>query len=214
MRHLLDLLLPAECGGCGLPGVPWCAACAAALDVPPVRLRPRTDPGIPCWALGPYRGPGRRAVLAAKERGRRDLAAPLGYALARGLHRLREPGRPLLLVPAPGRSSAARRRGGDPVTRAAAVAASWLPGCRMVPLLRTRAGARDSVGLTPDQRAANLAGRIVPRGHARAAPVVTRNTQVVLVDDVLTTGATASESVRVARTFGIPIHDVLVTCGA
>ncbi|MEV0359609.1 ComF family protein [Nocardia sp. NPDC050697] len=213
MRTLLELILPVECGGCGLPGLPWCPACASALDGPPVRLRPRTDPGVPCWALGPYAGPGRRAVLALKERGRRDLAGPLGYALARGLHRLRAPGRPLLLIPAPGRAAAARRRGGDPVARTAAVAASWLPGCRMAPLLRSRHGTRDSVGLTPAQRRRNLAARVVVRPEVLATLSGTANPQVVLVDDVLTTGATAAESVRVAGRYRIPIHDVLVTCG-
>ncbi|MFD0363778.1 ComF family protein [Nocardia sp. GCM10030253] len=214
MRTLLDLILPEACAGCGAVGVGWCAECAGALAGPPVRVWPRTDPGVPCWALGRYAGPGRRAVLAAKERGRRDLAAPLGLALAGGLARLRAQDRALVLIPAPSRAAAARRRGGDPVVRAAHAAVRWLPDCRVVPLIRMWWGVRDSVGLTPSERQHNLCGRIVAVPGRRDRAEVPANAEVVLVDDVLTTGATASESVRVLAGIGVSVRAVLVTCSA
>ncbi|WP_225724941.1 MULTISPECIES: ComF family protein [unclassified Nocardia] len=214
MRTLLDLILPAACGGCGTAGVDWCADCAAALAAVPRRIHPRTDPGVPCWALGPYAGPARRAVLAAKEQGRRDLAEPLGLALALALARLRSKDRPLVLIPAPSRRAAARRRGGDPVVRAAQVAAGWLPDSQVVPMLRVWWGVRDSVGLTASERQHNLHGRImVPRRYGKVASV-TENAEVVLVDDVLTTGATACESIRALARVGVRACAVLVTCGA
>ncbi|GAB2726152.1 ComF family protein [Nocardia thraciensis] len=181
---------------------------------PPIRVRPRADPGVPCWALGPYAGAGRRAVVAAKDRGRRDLAAPLGLALARGLDRLRDSDRTLLLVPAPSRGVAARRRGGDPVLRAARVAASWLPDCQVTPVLAMRRGVRDSVGLGPSDRRHNLRGRIMIRGGSLPDPLADSNAEVVLVDDVITTGATAGESVRVLTRAGVSACAVLVTCAA
>ncbi|WP_378733549.1 ComF family protein [Nocardia brasiliensis] len=214
MRTLLDLILPASCAGCRAPGVGWCAGCAAALAGPPVRVWPRTDPGVPCWALGPYAGPGRRAVLAAKETGRRDVAEPLGMALAGGLARLRAGDRPLVLVPAPSRTVAARRRGGDPVLRAARVAASWLPDSQMISMLRVWWGVRDSVGLTPRERADNLGGRITTIPGSSALREIPENAEVVLVDDVLTTGATARESVRALARIGLRTRAVLVTCAA
>ncbi|WP_280269871.1 ComF family protein [Nocardia wallacei] len=214
MRTLLDLILPQACGGCGALGDGWCARCAASLAGPPIRVRPRTDPGVPCWALGPYAGAGRRAVVAAKERGRRDLAAPLGLALARGLDTLRSRDRRLLLVPAPSRGAAARRRGGDPVARTARVAASWLPDCRVVPVLAMRRGVRDSVGLGPSDRRHNLHGRIIVRNGSLPAALADPNAEVVLVDDVLTTGATAGESVLVLARAGVPTRSVVVTCAA
>ncbi|MGH3916511.1 MAG: ComF family protein, partial [Pseudonocardiaceae bacterium] len=82
MRALLDLVLPVGCGGCDVPGPPWCRHCATSLGAP-VRVHPpccRTGP--PVYALGVYRGRLRAALLAYKERGRRDLAGPLGGALA------------------------------------------------------------------------------------------------------------------------------------
>ncbi|WP_109528389.1 MULTISPECIES: ComF family protein [Nocardia] len=214
MRTLLDLMLPARCGGCGTAGTAWCAECASVLTRPPVRVRPRTDPGVPCWALGPYAGPARRAVLAMKEHGRRDLARPLGGALAAGLTRLRAPGRPLILVPAPSRRVAARRRGGDPVLRTARAAAESLDDCRVVPALRLWWGARDSVGLTSGERRRNLEGRVhaLPIPGSRAS--YTGFAEVIVVDDVLTTGATAGESVRALGRVGYSVRGVLVTCAA
>ncbi|MBF6327164.1 ComF family protein [Nocardia transvalensis] len=208
---LLELILPQMCGGCGEPGVGWCAACAGSLGGPPFRVRPRTDPGVPCWALGRYEGAGRRAVVAAKEYGRRDLAVPLGLALARGLDGLRDRERLLVLVPAPTRRPAARRRGGDPVARVARIAGSLLSDCQVAPALSMRRGVRDSVGLGVSGRKHNLRGRI--RVSAGSLPDALRhpNAEVVLVDDVLTTGATASESVRALARAGVAVRAVVVT---
>ncbi|WP_067863218.1 ComF family protein [Nocardia shimofusensis] len=214
MRTLLDLILPVACGGCGRAGTAWCADCDEALSGPPVRVRPRTDPGVPCWALAPYAGPARSAVLAIKERGRRDLARPLGVALARGLARLRTPGRPLLLVPAPSRSAAARVRGGDPVVCVARMATGWLRDCRTIPLLRLWRGVHDSVGLSPGERRHNLRGRVSVAPGAVARAGWSPKCEVVAVDDVLTTGATAAESVRVLEGAGLPVVAFFVTCVA
>lgn len=214
MGELLELILPRTCCGCGVGGTSWCADCAASLSGPPTRARPRADPGVPCWTLATYSGPARRAVLAVKEQQRRDLATPLGLALAAGLDRLRDSGRPLVLVPAPSRRSAARRRGGDPVVRTARVAASWLSDCRLARLLRFGPGVRDSVGLSRGDREHNLRGRIIV---APSSPEDVRfpvNAEVVLMDDVLTTGATARASVRALAAAGVPVRAVLVTCRA
>ena len=206
MYALLDLMLPLECGGCAAISTRWCQSCAEQLsDL--VRVTPRLDLGVPCWALGSYAGARRRAVIAAKERGRRDLARPLGGALAVALHRLREEGEldppelaPLVLVPAPTRARAARVRGGDPVTAMARVAAVSIRGARLAPVLTLRGGVRDSVGLSALDRADNLRGRVRCRGTIRGPA----DTNVVLVDDVLTSGATAAESVRTLAPFRTP----------
>jgi predicted amidophosphoribosyltransferase len=218
VRALLDLILPLECGGCGLPGAGWCAACADELDADPVALRPRVDPGVPCWALGAYTGPRRTAIVAAKERGRRDLAEPLGAALAGALARLREDGEldpaplaELVLIPAPTRARAARRRGGDPVTAMARAAARGLPGCRVLHGLRLAAGARDSVGLSPAARRANVFGRVA---SAVSSTDVDAGANVVIVDDVLTTGATAAESVRTLCRAGVGVSGAIVVAAA
>lgn len=88
------------------------------------------------------------------------------------------------------------------MTAVAAVAAQ-IPGVHAVPLLRMKMGARDSVGLSISARQRNVTGRIAVRRGPRP------DTELVLVDDVLTTGATAAESVRVLRTAGFRVAAVL-----
>ena len=209
---MLDLVLPLECGGCGAPSTRWCDVCATALEVKsdePHLVTPRVDPGVPVFALGRYAGPRRQAIVALKEHGRRDLTAPLARALAMGVHRLIGWGildTPVTVVPAPTRASAARRRGGDPVARIATVATRAHPAVTVVAALRTRAMVRDSVGLTSTARERNIAGR-VRLIRSVAGPVL-------LVDDIVTTGATARESVRTLRTAGAEVTAVLALAHA
>ncbi|MGH4010184.1 MAG: ComF family protein [Pseudonocardiaceae bacterium] len=198
MRALLDLLVPVECAGCGSPGPPWCPDCAALLG-PPVRVYPPCCSGglpghaPPVYALGAYHGRLRTALLAYKEHGRRDLGGPLGSALAVALLQLqpRTGSSGLCLVPVPSRRSAAARRGGQHMVllaqRAAAALARAGVAAAVAPALRMAPGVRDSVGLRAAARQANLAGRVL----LRRAGLPPTGTPVVLVDDVVTTGATA-----------------------
>ncbi len=210
---MLDLILPLECGGCGAPSTRWCDACAAELVVGPDQphvVIPRIDPLAPVFALGRYAGPRRRAILACKERGRADLVTPLARALALGVHRLLVWGMvetPLTLVPAPTRRIAARRRGGDPVARLARGAVAGHPDIVVAQALRMRALVRDSVGLGTSARERNIAGRVVLRGRPPG-------TEVVVVDDIVTTGATARESVRTLRAAGVRVAAVLAIAAA
>jgi predicted amidophosphoribosyltransferase len=189
----------------------WCGACGQALTVgpdEPMLIAPRLDPGgVPVFSLGRYAGVRREAIIAVKERGRSDLTRPLGQALGAGLRRLIAWGivtAPVTVVPGPTRRSAARRRGGDPVAKMAH--AAQVPGTAVVPALRMRAFTRDSVGLSAAERQANIAGRVFFR-----KPV---SGEVVLVDDVVTTGATACESVRALQTAGAVVVAVLAVAHA
>ncbi|ORB30587.1 ComF family protein [Mycolicibacterium parafortuitum] len=206
---MLDLMLPLHCGGCDTAGTAWCAACDRELAVRPDEphvVSPRLDPGVPVLSLGRYAGARRNAIVALKEHGRADLRTPLAAALRTGLDHLLGWGvvdAPVTLVPAPTRRSSARRRGGDPVARIAALAAR---DETVAPVLRMRAFTRDSVGLSSAARQRNVAGRV-----RLTAPVAG---PVIMVDDVVTTGATATESVRVLQTGGAAVLAVLTLANA
>lgn len=207
--ELADLVVPRACPGCGAPEVP-CAECRREFARPPVRVSPRVHVPAPTWSCGPYAGPRRAVVLAAKELGDASARHVMGAVVGAALLRLAVDGQlphpaqeTMTLVPAPTRASAARRRGGDPVTAACRVAARRLPGARVAAgLLRTAEGAEDSAGLTAVGRRRNIAGRIVPSGTVRGP--------VVLVDDVLTTGATAAHSTLVLAASGVRVAGVIV----
>ena len=212
---MLDLVLPLDCGGCGAPSTRWCAACAGQLAVKPDQphlITPRVDPGVPVLSLGRYAGTRREVIVAVKEHGRADLIAPLALALHSGLERLLTWGviaTPLTLVPAPTRRSAARRRGGDPVTRMARAATVGLDGVDVIQALQLRGLVRDSVGLSGADRQRNIAGHVKVN-----KPIKALAGDVLVVDDIVTTGATASESVRVLHIAGAHVAGVLAIANA
>ena len=177
---------------------------------------PELAGGVPAFALSRYAGPVRAALLAYKERGRRSLAEPLGERLALALLALPGPLGPFTdrdgcwwLVPVPSRRSAAARRGGQHVQALAASAAAALAArgrpAAVAPALRMAPGVRDSVGLAALARRQNVAGRVLLHG----AGIPPRWAPVVLVDDVLTTGATAAECTRVLERAGVEVHAIV-----
>lgn len=212
---MLDLVLPLECGGCGAPATRWCATCAGVLSVAtdePHVISPRLDPGVPVFALGRHAGIRRHAIVALKEDGRTDLIPPLAHAMAVGIHRLLAWGvleLPLAVVPAPTRRLAARRRGGDPVTRLLTAAVAAHPEITVAPVLRLKGAARDSVGLSSSARQRNLAGRI-----RVTSSKLGEGADVLLMDDIVTTGATACESVRMLQSVGARVAGVLALAHA
>ncbi|MFI5509603.1 ComF family protein [Mycobacterium sp. NPDC051804] len=209
---MLDLIVPLECGGCGARSTRWCDACAKDLAVRPDEphlVSPRVDPGVPVFSLGRYAGARRQAIVAVKEHGRADLVMPLADVLRVGLAQMVTwgvVGTPLVVVPAPTRRWSARRRGGDPVTRVARAATAERDEVAVVQALRTRAFVADSAGLSSADRQRNIAGRVKQVRRVRG--------EVVVVDDIVTTGATASESVRVLQRAGASVVAVLAIANA
>lgn len=208
---VLDLLVPLRCAGCDRPGAAWCPSCARLLADPfPLGARR--------YALARYDGPARRAVLALKERDRRDLVGPLGAALAAAVPSLPDaraaPGGRWLLVPAPSRPSANRRRWGGHLLAVASACARHLSrsgqAAAVVPALRLDRRAHDSVGFDAAARKANLDGRV----HVVRRALPARGSPVVLLDDVITTGATASACTEVLRRAGVRVTATLALTAA
>lgn len=206
---LADLVLPRTCAGCGMPGAVLCSRCSAVLARPHVATPRRFPEGFPpTVAAGSYSGPVRPAVIAFKERGRAELAHPLGTALALAVAAVTsgvgDRGLPVLLVPVPSSRAALRSRGRDHVRELTHVAVAELRAAGVpaaeARLLRRRGRVHDSAGLSSAQRRANLAGTFALDERVGPAP---RGLQV-LVDDVVSSGATLTEAAAVLARAGRP----------
>ncbi|MGY1623471.1 ComF family protein [Geodermatophilus sp. SYSU D00965] len=203
LSALVDLLLPRTCAGCELPGAVLCRRCAALLAAPRLAQPRRFPAGFPpTVAAGAYTGPVRPAVNAFKERGRAELARPLGTALALAVAGVLA-GLPAVpatvrLVPVPSSRAALRSRGRDHVREltgraVAELRAAGLPAAEER-LLRRTGRVRDSAGLSAAQRRANLAGTFA---LSDGVPPLPAGTALVVVDDVVTSGATLTETAAV-----------------
>ena len=169
-RDLTDLVLSAECGGCGTPRTVLCPECRAALSgAVPSRVRPVPEPsGLPAtYAAAPYADEVRAMLLAHKERGSLALTGPLGAALAgavrAGLRERRVRGRGAVTGQDGGlagqRGSSAGRGGGS-----AGLDGDWVPGLGEL----GEEGEEGSEGEWDDWAEAAARARQAPVGARRA----------------------------------------------
>ncbi len=212
-----DLVLPARCACCPAAEGPLCRDCRGGVrDVGfaggprPVALD-AAPAGIPrCWSAARFEGPLRTAVTAYKDQDRRDLAPVLARLLASALvsalgaepvlRRAVSAGIRVLVVPMPASRASRRRRGDDPVRTLAGCGVRLVAGpLVLAPAVRHGRAVADQSGLGREDRARNLHGalRLQPAWH----DVVAR-APCVLVDDVVTTGATLCEAARVLLAAG------------
>lgn len=218
LRAVADLALPLSCVACAQPDERLCPVCLADLRgclwvEGPREVAPTPAPaGLPMtFSAGRYEGALSRTVSAYKDDGRRDCGRLLGTLLSTTLEAvLRQPplvqhvraeGGPVLVVPVPTSRAARRRRGDAPLETLArrACAGSNPTEVRAVTVLSPRRRVEDQAGLTAAQRAVNLEYSMQVR---RASATLVAGSACILVDDVLTTGATLVEAARALRVAG------------
>jgi ComF family protein len=186
----LDAALPARCAGCGREGEPICRTCEPALDAR-LTLPPGVMIGLPAdlpaplvqleWCA-PYTGTVRRALHELKYTGEQRLARPLGAAIARRWAAAGAGGN--LIVPVPVHRDRLRHRGYDQALLLATAAARELR-LAVSPLLERTRATTAQFDLDRAARATNMQSAFRLRRS-----VAIEDRWVVLVDDVVTTGAT------------------------
>lgn len=217
LRGLLELVFPPACQVCRTPGsfplcndcrygfrlirLPVCQKCGKPLRGPPdlvftcTPCRHRRPYFAAARAAGIYDGTLREAIHALKFGRRRALAAPLGALMAdraaadAGLRGAR------LVVPVPLHRYRMRERGFNQSELLAAKVSNHLNLPLRSDVLVRRQATEAQSGLTLEDR----------RGNVRGAFTVTRalaRDKVMLVDDVISTGFTASECARALRQAG------------
>lgn len=191
---LLDLLYPRVCASCGRGGrAPLCVSCERAAAWIGRACRRCALPACGgCAGRGfvfdaaasaaVYDGPIRDALLRFKVAGEHRIASALSRAMTAPVRRL-DPPAPITVTFVPSGAAALRERGRNPAALLARPLALML-GAPVRPLLIKRIETPDLAGLARAERMRALAGAFAPRERVPA--------QVLLVDDVLTTGSTAS----------------------
>ena len=193
----IAVVLPIACAGCDDNDRALCSGCRGQLQPHPF-ARPLDD-GTPVWAALAYDSVVRRTILGLKEKGRTDVARALAVPLRGAVSCFRlhagssAAGTVELAIPPVNRASF-RRRGYDPVRLLARAAGLPQPVSVLVNL-HERASQKT---LGRAQRALNLVGSMAPTRplHGR---------RFLVLDDVVTTGATLAEVIRSLREGGAEV---------
>ncbi|MBF4460875.1 ComF family protein [Pseudoclavibacter sp. VKM Ac-2867] len=208
----LAVLLPVTCAACGGLGRALCRSCAeqlarlAAVRACAVRVIAADGSRVPVVAACDYEGPVKALLASLKERGRADAARPLSLLLRSAVSAFADSARGSrqaavrsgldsaawvpVLIPSSARSIRARG-----YVHLALLWEQALPGTRSARALRLVRSVQDQAGLTASARADNLR-------CAFAAEPGLAGARVVLIDDVVTSGATMREAVRALEMVG------------
>ncbi|MDT0196248.1 phosphoribosyltransferase family protein [Arthrobacter sp. AB6] len=220
---LLSLAVPVDCVCCGAEDRALCIPCGrhirrltavpfraesgapALMDVDGLVL-------LPVVAAGVYREELAQALLSFKRHGQYQLKRSLGRALGGAVRAAIDGFEETCLVPVPTSTKAYLNRGFSPVHLLLAGASQQLAGLPVADVLAKSGGAvlqlpGGQKGLDRGARAQRVRGsmRVTVRGQARVA-----GRRCVIIDDVLTTGATLAEAARALHAAGAKVAGAVV----
>lgn len=197
LNPLLDLVYPKKCPGCHLPSERICEFCKSFWQDPPVTILLNQNK-LSVISVAKYRSEVRSILLAYKENGEREAEKVLTEALLKARLGI---GSDLKckLVPIPSNPKSIRRRGRD-FMMDLCTQVSIKSGDKVTPILKVNRDVADQSKLDEKQRSQNLVGafdcNLKYLNLAQRSPVI-------LVDDLLTTGATLREAVRALGQRGV-----------
>ena len=204
IEALTQLLFPTRCIGCKEIGVLICSTCR--LEWHPHLYSTRIST-VPIYSGVIYSKTASKILLSAKENGLKGADELIIKAIDRVLNRANFSNSDIRLVPIPSSRSARRRRGRNFMVDIAQ-GVGRLSGYRISDPLELVRKVRDQSGLHADDRSENLRGAFgvkagsYPRGD------------LVLIDDVVTTGSTLREAVRALTTQGYCVIASVTACVA
>lgn len=211
MTMLRNLILPRGCAGCDAPDEVLCDACLRAFADETHRPMPGTIRGE-SYACASYRGVTRRAILAWKDHGDEEcdeIFARLlsGLAIRTGFL---DTVMTTLLVPAPSSRRSMRQRGRwhmrSLTVRVCRILSRQGYSVAVAPVLRTvhhvRSKSVEAGGIA--QRNSRIVGNIMAVDGASC-----RGRSVIVLDDIVTTGATMRQCIGVLRQCGAQVVTTL-----
>ena len=196
---LIDLLFPSRCAVCDRSGKNLCESCRDFVLIEPSEV---LVSDLKVFTVTKYTDEISKVLVALKEKGQSALVTELALMLNPIIENLPPSETPSYLVPAPSRPENFSKRGFQPTLLLAKAIAAKHPGLRVLNCLRFSRSVLDQVGLTTEQRQANLA-------MSMSLNQSVTGRVCYLLDDVVTTGATALESKRALSVGGATVAGVL-----
>lgn len=202
---LQELIFPNRCIGCSQLGIEICSQCRRYWHPHIYCTSTLTEPAIPIYSAIAYSPLARKIILAAKEGGILQAELLIVGAIRHALNFCIDQSGSGFLVPIPSRKSAARLRGrqfiNDLCQRVSAE--TTIPTFEI--LTHSRA-VKDQSTLDARNRAINMSGALSASRFISG--------RAILIDDLVTTGATLSEAVRALRAQGIAVSAAITACVA
>jgi len=205
MRALQELIFPVRCLGCSALGLSICSQCRRNWHPHIFRSTSRIAPHFPIYSAVSYSPIAGKVLLAAKENGLIQADQLILHALKRALfHCVQDQGIGIL-IPIPSRPSIARLRGRQFVAELSKelTVETRLPTYEI--LTHTRK-VRDQSSLDAKARIKNLTGAMRAQKYLSG--------KAILIDDLVTTGATLHEAARALREKGIEVAAAVTACVA
>lgn len=196
----LDLIYPKRCPGCHKPAVSICESCKIFWEKPPIsiKLNKNSVSVLSVFSVAQYRNEVRAVLLAYKEDGEREAGKVLTEALLqarRGIinHSV------CTFVPIPSNPKSVRRRGRDFMLDLCNQVAIQ-SGDKVLSIMKVKRDVQDQSKLNERERSQNLVGAFdcTPKNLKLLVKF-----PIILVDDLLTTGATLREAQRALRQRGV-----------
>jgi ComF family protein len=196
---LVDLIFPSRCAVCDRPGKNLCIDCKNLLWIEP---REFALSGLAIHTVTKYSDETSRLLVSLKDKGQFALVAELAQMLRPIIEKLPPSESTRYLVPAPSSSENFSKRGFHPMLLLGQAVAIKDPSLKVLNCLRFSRHVKDQVGLTEPERIANLS-------FSMELNQTVTGRVCYLLDDVVTTGATALEAARVLRLGGATLAGVL-----
>lgn len=203
LKSLQEIIFPVRCLGCSALGLEICSQCRSKWNPHIYRSWSRTSPYFPIFSSIQYSTVASKVLLAAKENNIKLADDLLVQALQRSFHFCAKERGVGVLVPIPSRHEVARSRGRQFITELS-LRLSKGTGIETIEMLSHIRKVRDQSSLDAKQRLVNIEGSMKSLRYL--------SEKVILVDDLVTTGATIHEGARALRENGIEVIAAVTAC--